>query len=91
MNADNPFKIKRLGNNIRDFDMQRWKEHSKEVVYRGLYAKFKQNPSLKASLISTGSIKLAEATRDRYWGIGMNLGDRNALDAEVLGEQWGDE
>ena len=37
--------------------------------------KYSQNPSVKNSLLSTGTKTIAESTTDTLWGTGVALGD----------------
>ena len=79
MSTTNPFAIKRLGSKVCNYDAQKWKEASTAIVYRGLKEKFSQHLSLKQTLISTGGLKIAEASKDKFWGTGVSLHDRLAL------------
>ena len=46
-----------------------------------LYAKFSQNPDLKAKLVATGEKVLVEASpNDKIWGIGLRPNDPNVQD-----------
>ena len=78
----NPYRIKKLGMKIRKFDYNRWRQEENSVMYRALKAKFIQNKTLKQILLSTGEVKIGEATFDTTWGIGMQLFDTNALSPE---------
>lgn len=53
-----------------------WDKICRNVVKRGVHAKFAQNPTMLEVLLSTGNALLAEcAGRDTIWGIGINLHD----------------
>ena len=53
-----------------------WEKNSRNIVKRGVRAKFSQNPDLLRELLNTGSALLAEcAGKDTTWGIGINLHD----------------
>ena len=49
-------------------------------MYTALHTKFSQNPTLRSILLTTGEAKLAEMSTDSYWGTGIHLHDKNALD-----------
>ena len=80
MAEDNPYRMKKLGSRVHNFDFDKWKTECKSVLYKGLKEKFIQNSDLKGILLATGISKIGEATMDEYWGIGMRLHDKNALD-----------
>lgn len=42
-------------------------------------AKFTQNKELRELLLSTGGAYLAEHSRDKYWGDGLNDSGKNVL------------
>lgn len=51
-----------------------WNRISRNVVKRGVRAKFSQNKKLLDELLGTGNALLAEcAGQDKIWGIGINL------------------
>ncbi len=51
------------------------------VVFRGLLAKFTQNPELGEALIATGDAILAECSQtDGVWGICLSVDDERRLD-----------
>ncbi len=76
MKAGSPDEFKKLGQQVRGFDEEKWKAERCNIVIRGNYAKFSQNAELKAFLLSTGSKILVEASPyDRIWGIGMSADD----------------
>lgn len=83
MSAKHPKQFKALGRKIRHFDGNIWNEKKTDIVIRGNYAKFSQNPELKDFLLSTGKRILVEASPyDKIWGIGMkadNKGVENPL------------
>lgn len=86
--TSNPFRIQNYGDRIKpnadEFDD--WLEYSTELLHTGIYAKFSQNPSLKADLLSTGDHMLLEATIDYYYGCGINLTSRKWDDQSWEGD-----
>jgi ribA/ribD-fused uncharacterized protein len=76
-----PAEAKELGRHVRGFDEERWEQRRVEVVTTGSYAKFSQNPALRAYLLSTRPRVLVEASpKDTIWGIGLAENDRRARD-----------
>ena len=68
---------------MRNFDEQTWVLKREDLIYKGLYEKFKQNPELANKLLSTGDKLLVEASPyDRIWGIGLSSDEKNAWDTD---------
>jgi ribA/ribD-fused uncharacterized protein len=61
--CSHPAEAKELGRHVRDFDEDRWVENRFQIVAAGSYAKFSQNPELRAFLLTTRSRVLVEASR----------------------------
>jgi len=65
-----------LGRKVKNFDSTKWEENCKEIVYKGCYLKFTQNPKILSILESTKGTLLVEASPyDRIWGIGLGEND----------------
>jgi len=71
MKADNPRDQKALGRMVRNFDADTWNAVARDIVYRGNYAKFTQNPGLKDALLSLEGTLVEASPWDRIWGIGL--------------------
>lgn len=68
--------IKSLGRTVTPYIDSVWAEKRYELVYPGIYEKFKQNSDLCNKLLSTGDAILAEcAVKDKIWGIGISMHD----------------
>ena len=80
MLESNPYCIKKLGSKVQGFNDIRWKKSAKEITYRGNLAKFGQNPTLRRILLDSADKIIAESSTDTFWGVGLHLHDRNALD-----------
>lgn len=79
--TDDVAVIKSLGRKVSNYDDNHWSGVRQIVVYEGLLAKFSQNEDLKEKLKVTGNALLAEcAVKDRIWGIGLSMKDKNRLD-----------
>lgn len=76
MKAGHPNEFKTLGRRISGFDEKVWNDNKTDIVIKGNYAKFSQNPELKKFLLGTGKRILVEASPyDKIWGIGMAADD----------------
>ena len=71
-----PATCKALGKTAANFNQYKWDSCKEEIIYNANYAKFSQNPGLKAALLATGDAILAEASPyDKIWGIGLKATD----------------
>ncbi|MGD1841095.1 MAG: NADAR family protein [Thermonemataceae bacterium] len=72
LQVDQPGKAKAIGRKVKAFEPTVWDAHKYEIVVKGNFHKFSQNPPLKTFLLNTQSRILVEASPvDRIWGIGM--------------------
>jgi ribA/ribD-fused uncharacterized protein len=72
-----PLEQKRLTRKIKGFDEAVWQQEQDDVMRAALFAKFSQNENLKDYLLKTEGKRLAEASKNKYWGIGFPLGHDN--------------
>ena len=79
MKEHNPHRIKKLGSKVKGFNMETWRKRAKQIVHKAVLSKFSQNSNLKGILLSSGSTIIAESSTDPYWGTGLHLHDRSAL------------
>ena len=78
LQTDDVAKIKALGRTVQNFDDKVWTKEREGIVYRGVSEKFRQNPELAEKLKKTGEEIIAEcAVKDRVWGIGLSMIDRD--------------
>ena len=80
MRESNTYKIKNLGSKVRKFSRERWHKHATAITYKANYAKYAQNKTLSAVLLATKDKLLVESSTDPFWGSGVHLHDKNALD-----------
>ena len=80
MKESNPYKMKKLGSRIRNFSHETWRKSSRKTAYKAAKVKFSQNPTLQNILLETGDKFLAENSLDTFWGTGLHLHNRIALD-----------
>jgi len=85
-----PREHKKLGRQVKKFDLNKWNENAKDIVYIGNYQKFIQNHDLKMKLLNTKGTTLVEASPyDKIWGIGLSQHDaRCMLRKQWLGTNW---
>ena len=78
LQTDDVAEIKALGRGVRNFDDQIWTKSREEIVYKGIFEKFYQNPELMERLAETGEDVIAEcAVKDCIWGIGLSMKDED--------------
>jgi len=72
LDTDNPKKMKSLGRKVANFDAAIWTSKCRDVVRKANIAKFSQNKTILAALLTTeGTVLVEAAPRDRLWGIGL--------------------
>lgn len=57
------------------------KTEAKTIIVRAVREKFQQNVPLADFLLDTYPRSLGEASKDSFWGIGLTLEDKDALDS----------
>jgi ribA/ribD-fused uncharacterized protein len=90
MEAAHPREQKELGREVKNFDREKWDAVARDIVYKGNYHKFRQNPSMLLELGSTRDALLVEASaEDRIWGVGLAQEDMRAANPSLwLGTNW---
>lgn len=90
MEATSPKVQKALGRKVKNFDPNLWTAACKDIVCRGNYAKFSQNPELLGKLFDTRGTTLVEASPyDKIWGIGLGPDNPDAKDrSKWKGTNW---
>lgn len=83
LQTDNVAVIKDLGRTVQNFDDTVWGQSREEIVYKGVFEKFRQNPELRKRLERTGEEVIAEcAVKDKIWGIGLSMKDEDRFCVE---------
>ena len=90
LKSKDPREQKELGRKVKNFDPVKWGTECKEIVYRGCYLKFTQNPKLLDFMEKTRGTQLVEAAEDdRIWGIGLGEDDPRIHDpSQWRGTNW---
>lgn len=78
LDAVTPGEQKALGRQVKGFDAEKWTSSCDDLIYKGLKAKFLQNPDLLKQLVSEEGIFVEASPYDRIWGIGFS--EQNAMD-----------
>ena len=83
-----PKKIKQMGRDINNFNIDVWDRFKYQIVVEGNYLKFSQNEYAKRILMESADRIFVEASPyDKIWGIGLYETDDRILDEKKsLGE-----
>jgi hypothetical protein len=80
MQETDPYKIKKLGRKVKNFDEYLWSTARYQMMKVANYNKFFQNEKIKRILIDTGDCYLYENSPfDYVWGVGKNGSGQNLL------------
>ena len=79
LRSQTPIEAKQLSYSISNFSMSKWTNKGYKPCAKGIREKFVQNKPLLEMLKGTGSLMLAEASKDKLWGTGVPLRNSNAL------------
>jgi ribA/ribD-fused uncharacterized protein len=91
METEEPKEQKASGRKVKGFDPAIWDLHCREIMVKGLYNKFIQNPELKAQMLIDGKGRcFVEASPyDAVWGVGLGENDYRINDpAEWQGKNY---
>ncbi|KAI1729989.1 N-glycosidase [Ditylenchus destructor] len=74
MEASTSSEIKKLGNQIENFDQLKWRRVAIQVMVIACLRKFEQNDDLREELFATTGSLLVEASPfDKFWGVGLSM------------------
>jgi len=72
----NPKEIKDLGRKVKNFDIGLWAIEAGRAMYLANLYKFRQNETMKKTLLNTGDKVLVECSPvDKLWGAGIPMND----------------
>jgi ribA/ribD-fused uncharacterized protein len=78
LEESNPANVKKLGREVKNFDVAVWNDHCYMIVVEGNFQKFYQNKDLQLYLLSTHNAILVEASPfDAIWGIGTDAYEKD--------------
>ena len=90
MMASHPGDQKKLGRKVKNFDVDVWNQHARNVVYLGNFYKFAQDEAARNFLDSLGQRRIVEgASYDPIWGVKLDWSDMRIEDeANWAGTNW---
>lgn len=78
LDSNNPKDIKYYGRSVKNYINSEWANIRYDIVKRGNFEKYNQNPNLLTSLLKYKDCIFVEASPfDRLWGIGFD--EQNAM------------
>ena len=81
LKENSPVKCKRLGDQVKIADMDRWRQECTKIMTTGCREKFLQKTFLRDFLLATSQRTLVEARNDdKYWGAGLRTKDPALLE-----------
>lgn len=84
LRTSSPKEAKKLGREVSGFEEHTWELVRENVVCRGNYLKFSQNPEMRDLLLSTGDEILVECNpHDPVWSCGLNIDDPRVDDPKL--------
>lgn len=63
--------------------LDQWRKTAEEILPSVIRAKFKQNPALANFLKDTQQRRIGEASKDKFWGIGLPLEHKDVLNTAI--------
>lgn len=90
MKSNSPKEQKALGRETAGFNVDKWVNVARDIVYVGNYCKFTQDNNLNETLMATKGLTLVEASPyDKIWGIGLAEDDKRAQQRSTWqGKNW---
>ena len=75
MHSSNPFEIKQLGSNVKNFERYKWESKAKGIAVNAIYCQLAQNDALTRELLHAPKT-IVESSRDTLWGTGVPLHEK---------------
>lgn len=82
--SSDPFECKKIG--VEVGDSLEWEATSESMMTDIISAKFHQNRKLEEYLCNTEESQLYEATNDEFWGVGLPIYSKDALEEKGKGQ-----
>lgn len=60
-------------------DSDEWREKAVNIMRKGVFEKFRQNPHLLQHLIATSDKIIVEASTNKFWGCGIDIDDPDVV------------
>lgn len=82
MESKDPADHKMILNQLHNDNRDEWRDKAPDFILEASRAKFMQNPLLKDLLMSTYPLRIGEASKDTFWGIGLPLESQHILETD---------
>ena len=83
IDTHDPSAAKRLSFKIKGFKEQVWNEKRYDIMLELTKRKFSQNPTLATELLATGTKKIAESGKHRFFAVGLSITHKDVLSEGV--------
>ena len=83
LDTTDPAAAKRLSFQIKGFKQDVWNQKRCDVMLQLLRAKFTQNPRLQTELLDTGTKKIAESGKHKFYAVGLPITHKDILNERV--------
>ena len=83
MDTHDPSAAKRLSFKIKGFKEQVWKGKRYDIMLELTKRKFIQNPNLATALLATGTKRIAESGKHRFFAVGLPITHKDILNEGV--------
>lgn len=80
MGTSDPADHKVILNKLRPVHPEKWRERASSIIRDAVRAKFTQNHNLTKFLLDSYPLRIGEASKDSFWGIGLHLESPDLLD-----------
>ena len=78
LESETAIQSQRLSREIEGFSRNEWEETAKDLCYKGIEEKFRQNECARKYLLETNRT-IVESSYDYVWGTGVPLRDQDCL------------
>lgn len=79
MGHSDPVQHKLILNALKNNQPEVWKEKAEGIILEATRAKFTQNSHLADFLVATHPLQIGEASMDEFWGTGLTLENKEAM------------
>ena len=83
VDANYPTEARQLGQNVKGYDAKHWDAIRYDRALTCQYAKFTQSKHLEKLLLETGDKTLVYASKNKIWGIGLDIEDVSIYNTDL--------
>lgn len=87
IDSEDPSEHKAVLNQLKSTQNTDWQAKAPELITTAVRAKFGQNEHLANFLVETHPLRIGEASKDPFWGIGLTLESEQVLDVTRWSDQ----